>query len=123
MIKVYHNPRCRKSRAGLDYVKSRTNSYEVVDYMNKAPSVPELENLIMKLGIAPSELVRTQEAYYKTNLKGKQFNDHEWIKILAENPKLIRRPIVESRYKAVVADPPEEAERFFKNSDKTKQES
>lgn len=123
MIKVYHNPRCRKSRAGLEYVKSQTKLFEVVDYLNKTLSVAELENLIMKLGIKPFELVRTQEDYYKTHLRGKQFNDHEWIKILAENPKLIRRPIVESRYKAVVADPPEEAGRFFTNSDKTKQES
>ncbi|HAQ64660.1 MAG TPA: arsenate reductase [Bacteroidales bacterium] len=113
MLKIYHNPRCRKSRAGLEYVQSKTESFEVVDYLNKPLTAAELEVLIMKLGIKPAELVRTQEEYFKQNLKGKQFNDHEWIKILAENPKLIRRPIVESKYKAVVADPPEEAGRFF----------
>lgn len=115
MLKIYHNPRCRKSRAGLDYIRSRTESVEVVDYLNKPLTVAELEVLVMKLGIKPAELVRTQEEYFKQNLKGKQFNDHEWIKIMAGNPKLIRRPIVESKYKAVVADPPEEADRFFDN--------
>lgn len=113
MIKVYHNPRCRKSRAGLEYVRSKTDSFEVIEYLSNPLTPADLEHLVVKLGIKPVELVRTQEDYYKTNLKGKHFNDHEWIQILAENPKLIRRPIVESQYKAVVADPPEEAEYFF----------
>lgn len=115
MVKVYHNPRCRKSRAGLEYIKSKTDAFEVVDYLSHPLTADQLTVLVMKLGIKPAELVRTQEEYFKANLKGKQFHDHEWIKIMAENPLLIRRPIVESRYKAVVADPPEEAERFFTN--------
>ena len=64
-----------------------------------------MEKLLVKLNARPPDLVRTQETYYKQNLKGKKFEDHEWIRILIENPKLIQRPIVEAQYRAVIGDP------------------
>lgn len=68
----------------------------------------ELRRLIMKLKIKPEDLVRKQEEMYRKELKGKSFTEDEWLRILAENPFLIRRPIVESQVKAVIGDPPEE---------------
>jgi len=67
----------------------------------------------VKLNRKPEELLRKQEEYYKKNLRGKQFNDHEWVRILAENPKLIQRPIVEREYKAVVGDPADDIENIL----------
>jgi arsenate reductase-like glutaredoxin family protein len=51
-------------------------------------------------------LIRTQEKEYKTNYKGKEFSDAEWIRIMVQNPKFIQRPIVEKEKKAVWGDPP-----------------
>jgi arsenate reductase-like glutaredoxin family protein len=62
----------------------------------------------MKLNKKPIDLVRTQEADYKAKFKGKNFTDDEWVKILVENPKLIKRPIIVKDYKAVWGVPPEE---------------
>jgi arsenate reductase-like glutaredoxin family protein len=67
----------------------------------------------MKLNIKPLELVRTQEAIYKSDYKGKNFTDNEWIKIMIENPKLIKRPIVVSGNKAVWGDPAENISILF----------
>ena len=67
----------------------------------------------MKLNTKPFEMVRTQEAIYKSDFKGKNFADEEWIKIILENPKLIKRPIIEKNNKAVWADPPEEMDPLF----------
>jgi arsenate reductase len=55
----------------------------------------------------PSNLVRTQEDYYKKQLKGKDISGEEWIRILAENPTLIQRPIVVTEHSAVLGQPPE----------------
>lgn len=108
MIRIYHNPRCKKSREGLKHLESKNIEFELVEYLKDPLTEEELEKLLVKLNMKPQELIRTQEDYYKKNLKGKQFNDHEWIRIMVENPKLIRRPIVEKPYKAVIGDPPEE---------------
>mgnify|MGYP001040829248 CR=1 FL=1 len=110
---VYHNPRCKKSRAGLQYVQERTNDVKVIEYLKNPLTEKEFETLLMKLNKKPHEMVRTQEAVYKSDYKGKNFNDHEWIKIMVENPKLIKRPIVVKDNKAVWGDPAEELEVLF----------
>ena len=111
---IYHNPKCRKSRAGLQYVKSIHPAVEVKEYIRQGISAAEVREIAKMLGVAPFELVRTQEDYYKENLKGKDFTDEEWFKIFSENPRLIRRPIVVSEGKAVLADPPEKADAVIK---------
>lgn len=112
--KIFHNSRCKHSRAGLDYLKKLTSEIEVREYFSDVITPMELKEIIMKLNLKPSQIVRTNEEYYKTYLKGKTFNDDEWIRILLENPKLIQRPIVVGKYKAVIGNPPEEIEKLFK---------
>ncbi len=107
MYTIYHNPRCKKSRAGLQHIIDKNMDHQVREYLKDLLSEAELTSLVMKLHVKPFELVRTQEDYYRKELKGLNFNDDEWIKVLVENPKLIRRPIVEGKYKAIVGDPVE----------------
>jgi arsenate reductase len=107
MYTIYHNPRCKKSRAGLQYLSEKNMEFQVREYLKDPLSETELSALVMKLHVKPFELVRTQEEVYRKELKGLDLNDEEWIKVLVENPKLIHRPIVEGKYKAVVGDPPE----------------
>lgn len=109
-LTIYHNPQCKKSRAGLQYLKDRKAEFTVVEYMKNPLTEKELEKLLVKLNRKPVEIIRTQEDYFKQNLKGKKFEDHELIKIMLQNPKLIQRPIVEGKYKAVVGDPAENIE-------------
>ena len=103
-MKIYHNPKCRKSRAWLQYLKDKNIPFEIVEYLKNPLTEKQLETLLAKLNKRPSEIVRTQEEYYKKNLKGKNFKDHEWIRIMVQNPRLISRPIIEKDYKAVIGD-------------------
>ncbi len=104
---IYHNPRCRKSRAGLQYVIDSGMEFRVREYLKDPLTEKELATLLMKLNMRPAELIRTQEEVFRKQLKGLNLNDEEWIRVMAENPKLIRRPIVEGRYRAVLGDPVE----------------
>lgn len=113
MLKIYHNSRCRKSRSGLEYLTSKSNEFEVVEYLKGHLSEEELKEIIKKTNKKPSELVRTQEDYFKKNLKGKSFTDEEWIKIIIENPKLLQRPIIVAKHKAVLGDPPENIDKVL----------
>ncbi|MCB2218958.1 MAG: arsenate reductase (glutaredoxin) [Bacteroidetes bacterium] len=114
MIKIYHNPRCRKSRAGLEYLKGKNVEFEVVEYLKNPLSEAELKDILVKLNKKPTEMIRTQEEVYKKQFKGKNFTNDEWIRIMTENPKLIQRPIVLKDYKAVWADPADEIDRLIK---------
>ena len=113
MYTVYHNPRCKKSRAGLQYVIDKGMEHQVREYLKDPLTENELSKLLMKLHLKPVELVRTQEEYYKKELKGLNLNEGEWIKVLLENPKLIKRPIVEGKYKAVLGDPAQNIEQLL----------
>ncbi len=104
---VYHNPRCKKSRAGLQHVIEKGMDHQVREYLKEPLTEEELTTLLMKLHKKPTEMIRTQEEVYRKELKGLDLNDNEWIKVMVENPKLIHRPIVEGKYKAVLGDPVE----------------
>ena len=112
MLTIYHNPRCKKSRAGLQHLIEKNRTHQVREYLKDSLSEAELSALVMKLNVKPRELVRTQEEYFRTELKGLKLNDEEWIKVMVENPKLIHRPIVEGKYKAVVGDPVENIDKL-----------
>lgn len=113
MITVYHNPRCKKSRSGLQYIQERTSDVEVVDYLKQPITEGVLKDILMKLNAKPQEIIRRQESVYKSDFKGKNFTDDEWVKILIEYPKLIKRPIAVKGNKAVWGDPAEELAILF----------
>ena len=112
-MKIYHNTRCKKSRAGLQYLQAKGIEPEIIQYLKDKPFTEEtLKKLIEKIGKKPFEMIRKQEALYKKEYKGKELSDGEWIKIMSENPRLINRPIIETDDKAVWGDPVEEIEKI-----------
>jgi polyphosphate kinase len=110
VMKIYHNPRCSKSRAGLQYLEEKGYDIEIKKYLTEGLTETELKDIIAKTGQKPNFFVRIHEKEYIENYQGKEFSDDEWIKILTENPKLLRRPIVVNGNKAVLANPPENIE-------------
>jgi len=106
MIKIYHNPRCRKSREGLQILENSGKEFEIIKYLEDIPSEEELAKIIKKLNINPIQLVRKNEKVWKENFKGKTLTDSEIITAMVTHPKLIERPIVINGKKAVIGRPP-----------------
>lgn len=107
MIKIYHNNRCSKSRCGLELLEKSGKSFEVVKYLEDNLSVDELKKIITLLGIKPIDLVRKNEAIWKTEFKDKTLSDAQIIDAMVKNPKLIERPIVINGNKATIGRPAE----------------
>lgn len=106
-MKIYHNPRCSKSRQTLEIIKKNKKEFEIVEYLKDSLSISELELIIEKLGITAVELVRKNELIWKENYKGKNLSDKEIVQAMIENPKIMERPIVVNGEKAVLGRPPE----------------
>lgn len=106
-MKIYHNPRCTKSRQTLALLEEKGASPEIVEYLKDIPSKAEMKELLNKLGITAEQLLRKGEQVYKDNYKGKKLSDDEWIDAMLTHPKLIERPIVVKGNKAVLGRPPE----------------
>lgn len=104
MLIVYHHSRCKKSRACIKYLTEKNVEFQVVDYLKKPFDSESLDKILIKLNIKPHELIRTHEPVFKKNFRNKVFSEHEWIQIMIENPTLIKRPIIEAKYKAIIGD-------------------
>lgn len=107
MLTIYHNPRCAKSRAGLQYLIENNIPHQIIAYLKVPLTANDIQNLASKTGLNPKDLVRTQEQLFKTELKGKTLSNEQWCELIAKNPSLLIRPIVLSNLKGVWAQPPE----------------
>lgn len=106
-MKIYHNPRCSKSRQALQLLRDNQVEPEIVEYLKDIPTAEELKEVLSMLGMKAEDLLRKGEKDYKENFKGKTLSEEEWIAAMVEYPKLIERPIVIKNKKAVVGRPPE----------------
>jgi len=106
-MKIYHNPRCSKSKQTLQLIKDAEIDVEVIEYLNEIPTKEELELILMQLNLKPIDIIRKGEVVYREKFKDSNFNDEEWIQIMIEYPKLIERPIVIKGNKAILGRPPE----------------
>lgn len=107
-VRIYHNPRCSKSRQTLKLIQEAGLEPEVIKYLESPPSRKELEQILIKLDMEPQELMRKGESIYKElDLSSRELSRQEAIGILHEHPKLIERPIVVRDDRAVLGRPPE----------------
>lgn len=107
MKRFYHNPKCRKSREALALLQNADVEFEVIEYLKYPPKLMELKEILSKLGIPASDLIRKGEDEFKTQYKGKSLTEEEWLTAMVAHPKLIERPIFISNDSAVIGRPPE----------------
>jgi len=105
-ITIYHNPRCTKSREGLQILEEAGVDFDVRLYLKEPFQKDELKNVIKKIGIAPADLLRKKEAIFKESYADKTLTDSECIEAMLAHPKLIERPIVVNDNKAIIGRPP-----------------
>jgi arsenate reductase len=113
MIKIFHNSRCGKSRTAMQILQEKEIEFEVIEYLKTPLNQNQIKALLKKLGMNAMDLIRKNEELYKTNFKDLQLSEKDWIKVLAENPILIERPIIENNERAIIARPPELVEEFI----------
>ena len=104
---VWHNPRCSKSRAALAILEATPGvEVEVVEYLKTPPSRAEIEAVLAKAGIRPSQAVRKGEGVVK-EIALDVTDDKAVLDAMAQQPILIERAIVITEKGAVIARPPE----------------
>ena len=107
-VKIYHNPRCGKSRQTLQLIKEQGIEPEIIVYLKTPPSAEELNDILQKLGMEPRDLIRKKEAEYKANGLDEETLDRQaLINGMINHPILIERPIVLANDKAAIGRPPE----------------
>ena len=107
--KLLHNPRCRKSREGLEFLKAKKIEFETILYLADQLNEKQIEEIIDKSELNPIDLIRKQEKVWKELFINKFLSKNQIIHVIFEHPKLMQRPIFISENKAIIANPPEES--------------
>lgn len=107
-VRIYHNPRCSKSRQALQLLREHGIEPEVVEYLNTPPGWQELDQLLGMLGGEPRDLLRTGEPEYQAaGLDDAALPRDAVLQALQAHPRLLQRPIVVRGERAVIGRPPE----------------
>jgi len=112
-MKIYHNPRCRKSREVVQYLNEKGLLFEIVEYMKEEISETKMKLLLNKLNMTAMQLIRKKEKVWKEKFKDKKLTQDQIINLLCTHPKLMERPIIESKNIAVVGRPKENVDQLI----------
>ncbi|EXU74833.1 arsenate reductase (glutaredoxin) [Erwinia mallotivora] len=109
-VKIYHNPRCSKSRDTLALLQAQGVNPEVVLYLETPPDTETLQSWLKKLGFQSArQLMRTKETLYQQlNLADELLSEAQLLQAMAEHPKLIERPVVVANGQVRLGRPPEQ---------------
>lgn len=109
-VRIYHNPRCSKSRETLNLLKENGIDPQVVLYLETPPDADTLKALLKMLGMSSArELMRQKEDLYKSlGLNDSQLSEQALLQALLDSPKLMERPIVVANGQARIGRPPEQ---------------
>jgi len=108
MVKIFHNPRCSKSRQTLQLIEQAGVTPEIILYLDNPPTTSELKSLIEQLGFTSArDLMRRGEKEYKELGLKSESSEEILIKAMADHPRLIERPIVVKGEQAILGRPPE----------------
>jgi len=107
-MRIFHNPRCSKSRQTLQLIVEAQQAVEVIEYLQNPPTVEELRSVVTLLGLPARDLVRAGEAVFcDLGVDLATLSDEAVIELIVANPILLQRPIVVSDGKAIIGRPPE----------------
>lgn len=113
-VRIYHNPRCSKSRQALALLEEQGEAFDVINYIENPLDNATISDLLVNLGISARELMRKgEDAYKELNLGNDDLSEAQLVQALADYPKLIERPIVVKDNRAIIARPPEKLLELF----------
>lgn len=106
-LTLWHNPRCTKSRQALALLEERGTDVTIRRYLEDAPTLEELRAAQAALGLPAIQMMRTRESVFLDMNLGKDMPDEDLLRAMAQEPKLIERPILFAGDRALIGRPPE----------------
>lgn len=104
---LWHNPRCSKSRQALALLEARGATFAIRAYLDDAPSLAELHDLQRKLGLPAIAMMRPKEPRFAEMGLRRDLPDSALLEAMAAEPRLIERPVLIAKDRAVIGRPPE----------------
>ncbi len=102
-MKIYHKSSCITCKRAIAGIEKSGAVIEKRDFFKQPFSESELREIVQMSGKRPSELLRKRDKMYKElKLDSAENTDSQIIKLMAEHPGLIMRPIIVTKDRASV---------------------
>jgi arsenate reductase len=107
--KLFHNPRCTKSRSAKQLLDDKGVEYEVIEYLKAPPARAQLERIVELIDDPPAKLVRSGDPKFRDlGLSKDDYVDADAVvDLLVEHPELMERPVLLTDDAAAIGRPTE----------------
>ncbi|MCA9506862.1 MAG: hypothetical protein KC505_00390 [Myxococcales bacterium] len=106
-LKIFHNPRCSKSRQALAILQEKKLEPQIIEYLKVGIDKKEMEQIIINSSLAPDTFIRKKEKEFEDFCTTEKFTAKSVAQILHDCPKLLERPLLLIDKKVIIARPPE----------------
>lgn len=112
-IRIYHNPRCSKSRETLRKVVDAGFDPEIVEYRKTGVTVDELERILDILQTDAHGIVRSKESAYRSEGLSPGAPGRVVLQAICDHPELLERPIVIRGHRGTIGRPPDRVDELL----------
>ncbi len=113
-ILIYYHPDVRSDRQTVAVARGMSHHVRSYAYGQTPSTETSWKHIIHTLDCHPKELLNKAHPYYQTHIKGREFDEESWVKILRFNPEIIRSPIAIRGKRAVVCHSPSDVYRLIR---------
>ena len=92
-ILVYYNPESSSDRKTVAYARSVVPHVKTFSFAQAPSTGTSWQHILKALNLHPKELMNKAHPYYQANIRGRDFEDECWIKVIRKNPDLLKAPI------------------------------
>jgi arsenate reductase (glutaredoxin) len=100
-VQVFGTRKDPATRSALRFFAERRIKTHFVDLRERAASPGELQRFAQKFGVQ-ALLDREGKRFVERGLRAAQYSDGRWIDVLADDPALLRVPLVRCKHKLTI---------------------
>ncbi len=104
---LWFDVRCSASKRALELLRERGVEPVLRRFLEEPPAPEELAALVARLGVAPRDVARRDADEYQALRLSDRTPDDELLRVVAQHPQILERPILVRGDRALVARPPE----------------
>jgi len=107
-VTIYHNPACSTSRRVLEMIREAGTTPRIVEYLKTPPDEATLRDLLARMGLPPSGLLRRKGALWRElGLDAPGTTEEAILAAMLSHPVLMERPVVVAPGGVALCRPPE----------------
>lgn len=105
-ILIYYNPESSSDRKTVAYARSISPHVRTYSHQSAQVTTTGWKSLIEKLNVEPKKLFNKALPEYQQNLKGKEFNEEDWLHVIRRNTHMLKAPIAVKGKNVVLCERP-----------------